>query len=107
MARREKKSLMDDATKYRVLIFVLDRGFIIVGEAEDHEELAFHWHLKRSRTIRRWGTTKGLSELKDGPLQQTILDSVIERIVPYRSVIDLLVPTEKGRKSWLKSLEAE
>jgi len=53
----------------RVRLYVLDRGFVVIGRAELDPELAFHWLLKPGRTVRRWGTTKGLAELRNGPLR--------------------------------------
>lgn len=85
-------------------IFVLDRGFVVVGEAELHESLALCWHLPRSRTVRQWGTTDGLAQLKDGPLDATVLDPVCERTLPFRSVIDIIHLTEKGVERWANSL---
>ena len=87
-----------------VFLFVLDRGFVVIGEAEVSDKLAFHWHMPRSRTVRVWGTSKGLAELRDGPTGKTVLDPVVERHTPFRSVIDILVPTEKGVRAWTKAL---
>ena len=89
-----------------IFIFVLDRGFVVVGEAEPHPEKPFWWRMARSATIRRWGTSNGLAELKDGPLPSTILDPVVERLTPDRSVIDVIVPTEKGVQAWRQVLNA-
>lgn len=87
-----------------IFIFVLDRGFVIAAEAEVSKELAFHWHFKRSKTIRRWGTSKGIAELKDGPTKDTILDATAERFVSFRAVIDIIKVTEKGATAWTKVL---
>ena len=88
-----------------IFIFVLDRGFVVVGEAELSKDLALHWHLPRSRTVRNWGTSQGLSELCDGPVEgKTVLDPVCERVTPFRSVLDMLVPTKKGLQRWLQKL---
>jgi hypothetical protein len=85
----------------RTLLFVLDRGFVVVGRAELDPDLAFHWLLKPGRTVRRWGTTKGLAELKDGPLTNTVLDDPVTRHVPFRSVIEII---EVGEKAWRRAL---
>ena len=85
-------------------IFVLDRGFVVVGEAEVSRDLALHWHMRRSRTVRVWGTTDGLSQLKDGPLDATVLDPVVERTTPFRSVLDILHLSPEGVRKWTKSL---
>jgi hypothetical protein len=88
-------------------IFVCDRGFVVVGESELHESLALCWHLPVSRTIRQWGTTEGLAELKDGPKSGTVLDAVCERTLPFRSIIDIIHLTPKGLKQWNKSLRGD
>lgn len=83
-----------------VYILVLDRGFVVIGTIEPHPTLSYHW-LCRGRTVRRWGTTKGLAELCDGPTKETVLDAEAERIIPWRSVIEMLKAEEKR---WEKSL---
>ena len=86
-----------------IMIFVLDRGFVVAGEAEVSKEFALHWKVT-GKTIRIWGTTEGLAELKDGPLKETKLDTVTERFIPFRSVIEMLVPTKKGVARWKEAL---
>ena len=52
-------------------IVVLQRGWVVVGEySQSGDEVT----VSRSRTIRRWGTSKGLAELRNGPLASTQLD---------------------------------
>jgi hypothetical protein len=54
-----------------VRILVLQRGWVVVGNysAEGDECV-----LTDASVIRRWGTTKGLGELVNGPLEDTVLD---------------------------------
>ena len=86
-------------------IFVCDRGHVIVGDATISNEIGLHWHLKVSQTIRTWGTTKGLAELKNGPIEgSTVLDEVCERHLPFRSVIDIIHVTKEGENKWKASL---
>lgn len=74
-----------------IYLFVLDRGFVIVGEVESvNEEMALFVELSRSRTVRRWGTAEGLAQLKDGPLPQTVLDACCRRSVPVRAILDVI-----------------
>ncbi len=87
-------------------IFVLDRGFVVVGEAVVSTDYAFTWHVKSGCTVRRWGTTNGLAQLKDGPTNETITDGVCERYIPFRSEIERLVVSEKGAKAWKKRLSS-
>lgn len=52
-------------------IVVAQRGWVFVGEVStDGDDLV----IKRAKNIRRWGTTKGLGELVDGPLADTVVD---------------------------------
>jgi hypothetical protein len=52
-------------------IVVCDRGWVVVGEyaATDTEIV-----LTDASVIRRWGTSKGLGELRNGPTKETVLD---------------------------------
>jgi hypothetical protein len=82
-----------------LFIFVLDRGFVVAGLAGLHPEFAFSWEVA-GRTVRQWGTSEGLSELCDGPLPGTVLDRLCDRIIPFRSVIEMLEVSEEGREPW-------
>lgn len=87
--------------KEEIRLFVLDRGFVIVGVASIYDGLAFHWRLNPGRTVRRWGTTHGLAQLAGGPLAETILDSPASRLVPFRSVIEII---EVNQQKWEQHL---
>ena len=69
-------------------IVVLDRGFVYVGKVADEGE---NLRITNCRNIRRWGTTKGLGELVNGPTDDTVLDTVGEVIAPKRAVIHHIV----------------
>lgn len=52
-------------------IVVLQRGWVVVGDVTlQGSELA----IADARVIRKWGTTKGLGELRNGPTSDTVLD---------------------------------
>lgn len=55
-----------------VKIVILQRGWVYVGHFKQNENMMCE--LNGASCIRVWGTTKGLSELKDGPLPSTKLD---------------------------------
>ena len=61
----------DDDLRGLVRIVVLQRGWVAVGR---FYQLGDACRLENSFVIRRWGTTKGLGELWNGPLENTILD---------------------------------
>lgn len=58
-------------------IYVMDRGFVLVGEPEPCRDQNPLWaRLTRCAVVRQWGTTKGLGELAaKGPLAETVLDA--------------------------------
>jgi hypothetical protein len=53
-----------------IRILILQRGFVYVGRYERIGESVL---LHGARNIHRWGTTKGLGELINGPLNATVL----------------------------------
>ncbi len=54
-------------------IVIAQRGWVFVGEVTEKDS---HLTIKNCRNIRRWGTTKGLGELIEGPTKATILDEM-------------------------------
>ena len=71
-------------------IAVLDRGFVYVGKCKIDGEFL---HIENARNIRRWGTTKGLGELVNGPTASTVLDEVGKVVAPVRALIHLITCT--------------
>jgi hypothetical protein len=63
---------MPKAKNNPVFIVILQRGWVIVGRLS---QAGSRVKLTGASVIRRWGTTKGLPELANGPLSDTILDS--------------------------------
>lgn len=62
-------------------IVVADRGWIFVGDCEDHADGSVT--IRNTKNIRRWGTTNGLGELVNGPTANTKADSYGEvRVTP-------------------------
>jgi len=56
-----------------VKIVILQRGWVYVGRYTQNNETMM-CELNQAYCIRKWGTTKGLPELKDGPTKDTVLD---------------------------------
>ena len=52
-------------------IFVLQRGWVVVGKIV---ELGHRVKLFPASNVRRWGTTRGLGELANGPTAKTVID---------------------------------
>jgi hypothetical protein len=67
-----------------VKIVVLDRGFIFVGYVTQDEQFIY---IDKASCIRRWGTTQGIGELRNGPLNETTLDPAGVIRAPVRALI--------------------
>jgi len=68
-------------------IVVLDRGFVYVGDVTLDGDFVL---IKNAKNLRVWGTTKGLGELRQGPLSGTKLDDVGTVRAPLRALISLI-----------------
>jgi hypothetical protein len=71
-------------------ILVLWYGWVVVGVWNKKEKT-----VEDAYCIRRWGTTKGLGELRDGPLPSTILEPLGNISISQKP---LLVLEAKGWK---------
>ena len=80
-----KDAVLDTAGD--VKIAVLDRGFVYVGRVGYEGDFLI---LTNARNIRKWGTTKGLGELVNGPRADTVTDAVGTVRAPLRALISLI-----------------
>ncbi len=68
-------------------IVVADRGWVYIGKVEQETD----WlTVLGARQITRWGTTKGLNELVDGPTSDTRLGAAADIRIPMRAVITVI-----------------
>ena len=74
-------------------IVVLDRGFVYIGRVVTDSEWCY---IKNAWNIRRWGTTRGLGELVDGPTSGTQLDHAGSVRVPLRILQHLIAVKGAG-----------
>jgi hypothetical protein len=65
-------------------IVVLDRGFIYVGDVTVDGDFL---RIENAKCIRKWGTSKGLGQLRNGPTPDTVLDDAGEVVAPMRALI--------------------
>jgi hypothetical protein len=80
------------AAKGRLVIAVLDRGWVFIGRATEQPGSVV---LTEADCIRRWGTTTGIGELAlKGPTANTKLDPAGSLTVPRSSVIVLIDASE-------------
>lgn len=70
-----------------IKIVVLDRGFVYVGRVTLDGDFVV---IAGAKNIRKWGTTKGLGELINGPLANTVLDAVGTVRAPLRALIHMI-----------------
>jgi hypothetical protein len=79
-------------------IVVLQRGWVVVGNfAADGDEVV----VTKAKVVRRWGTTKGLGQLVDGPLKDTVLDPAGE-VRANKLAVVLTVKCDP--EAWAKAL---
>ena len=83
-----------DGTKGDIKIAVLDRGFVYVGRVSFEGEFII---LKDALNVRKWGTTRGLGELVNGPLSGTVLDKVGTVTATKKALMHLI---DVEQKKW-------
>ena len=84
-----------------IRILMLDRGHVLVGRVSLHPDLAFHWRVTSARTIRQWGTTRGLAQLVSGPTKDTVLDDPANETIGFRAVLRILDASADGWEKYL------
>ena len=86
----KKDSVPDRKYEGDVKIVILQRGWVYVGRHTQNLETMM-CELNQASCIRKWGTTKGLPELKDGPTKDTVLDpagKVVFHLLTTIAIID-------------------
>ena len=63
-------------------ILVLWYGWVVVGEWDKRNK-----KVKDAYCIRRWGTTEGLGQLRNGPLAETVLEALGDIEIPQKPLI--------------------
>ncbi len=77
-----------------VHIIICHRSWVFVGECERKADGMVH--ISNAKTIRRWGTTSGLGQLRNGPLAETILDDTGTVILhPLQVIAEIPVDADK------------
>ncbi len=72
-------------------LVVADRGHVWLGRAATRGDWT---HVAGARVVRRWGTSKGLNQLVEGPQPDTVLDAPADLKVATRAVI-AIIPVEE------------
>ena len=68
-------------------IVVLERGFVYVGAVSTDDRWLY---IEAAANIRRWGTTRGLGELVNGPKLETKLDPAGNVKAPLLALVHLI-----------------
>lgn len=76
----------------KLRIFILQRGWVCVGHSQDPETCGLWIPVHNARTVRRWGTSKGLEQLaNDGPQRETVLEHIVKlRKIPIGAIIQII-----------------
>lgn len=81
----------------KLVIAILDRGWIFVGRAEITDKNGGFLLLSNASCIRYWGTSRGIGELAlEGPKSGTKLDPAGSLAVPTSSVIAMIDAVESA-----------
>lgn len=86
----------------RLTIFVMERGFVLVGVATQDQDDPLFLTLTRCGCVRRWGTTSGLGQLaREGPQGSTVLESEPDGTSINKRAIYRAIPcNEEAWQSW-------
>ena len=68
-----KDSIQKEGVIGDIRIIVADKGWVFVGFCKDEQDGSVT--ITNAKNIRRWGTTKGLGQLVNGPLSETKYDN--------------------------------
>lgn len=71
-------------------IFICRSGWVFVGNIEGYYPDENWYNLTKASVIRRWGTTKGIGELVNGPLKGTVLDPIGDITINSAHVIGII-----------------
>jgi hypothetical protein len=84
-------------------------GHAVVGKFEKQETmLGPTLRSIQAATIRRWGTTKGIGELENGPLKETNLDPIPSGIeIPMSSLVGVWRLSDVGVEKFNNYLAKE
>ena len=107
----EKRDIVIDGVKYvpeqkdqgeELRIVVVDnRGLTFVGYVNINQSPETIATIRQARCVIRWGTSKHLAELVDGPLSNTVLGACEDVDFPLRNlVVSYLCNGSKG--AWYK-----
>lgn len=87
--------------KAKASIVIAHRGWIWAGMLKREENQMV---IRKAMNIRRWGTTQGLGQLRDGPLAETTLDPTgVVRLHP----LQIIATIDIDEKGWSDKLDTE
>jgi len=76
-----------------ICIIVAQRGWVYVGDV-NLDNLSLCVAVRGAMCVRKWGTSKGLSELVPGPRPETLLEKQADILV-MREAIILVIPVDQ------------
>jgi hypothetical protein len=89
--------------KPQLFIFVMERGFVLIGRPEKHKfgDAVFEYTLSDCAVIRQWGTTDGLGQIAfSGPTSETVFDREPDGTVINRRAIYRKIPCGDWSDNW-------
>jgi hypothetical protein len=92
MTMHENKS---ENRTWGVSLFVGTNGFVWIARAITYD--GTFYHLSHARTVRRWGTDKGLNQLVDGQTKETQLDALADLISVTSQAAVAIIPCRENK----------
>lgn len=89
----QQSASSDKAFNGEHAIVVLQFGWVFVGELYSVDGAI---ELRNGKNIRKWGTEKGIMQLKNGPLAHTVLDPHSDISINPQAII-MWILTEKSK----------
>lgn len=93
------------AEAFGMKMLILDKGFVYLGKLTISAD--YKWvYIEDCWSVRYWGTTRGLGQLRKGPTSKTVVDPVGRIQLPYSTLLQIIdVDATKWEAHFDKTLE--
>jgi hypothetical protein len=82
-------------TEWNTTIVVGTAGHVWIAKSVTYD--GHFYHLREASIIRKWGTTKGLNQLINGPTKDTVVDQTAPLVSVVREAMIALIPCNEGK----------
>ena len=90
----------DTDTRFDTTLVIGSNGHVWVCKEARYDGV---WlHMVHARIVRVWGTTRGLNELVNGPLTETVLDAPADIVSLFHTALIAVIPASEYK--WQEAL---